>query len=156
MTHKTTTFRQNSTSFISIGYTSRVIHSFLRFSNILMPFFAERLIFGLKIRFSSDNHFFIWSQIFYPIAFFLGLQTRISRWEPDSKNTVDGEAIQNAIRAILHCRDRLVTRWIALVKEVFFLLHLGSLFRNFFLQMHQKRYIIFAIDGSSFFKVLDE
>ena len=37
-----------------------------------------------------------------------------------------------------------------------FLLHLWPFFGDFFLQIHQYCYIIFAIDGSSFLKVIDE
>ena len=56
-----------------------------------------------------------WSQISFSGALFLGLQTGSSRWQPDPENTVDGEAIQSAIHAIMsllrstcdtvHCLD---------------------------------------------------
>ena len=42
-----------------------------------------------------------WSEISFPEAFLLGLQTGSSRWEPDPESTVDKEVIQSAIRVIL-------------------------------------------------------
>ena len=42
------------------------------------------------------------------------------------------------------------------MKEHFFLLHLWPFFSDFFLQTQQKCYITFAVDGSSFLKVIDE
>ena len=41
------------------------------------------------------------------------------------------------------------------MKEHFFLLQLGSFFGDFFLQTRQWCYIVFAIDGSSFLKIID-
>ena len=44
---------------------------------------------------------FHWSQIYFPGAFFWGLQTANRRWGPDLKNRVSAEAIRSAIHVVL-------------------------------------------------------
>ena len=77
-----------------------------------------------------------WSQISFTKAFFLGLQTGSSRWEPNPENAVDREAIQTTIRAIFPLL-RSTCDTVDCLGESLCLLHLGLFIHNFFLQMHQ-------------------
>ena len=99
MTNKITTFWQNSTLFINSLFQEWYINS-----DASLTF---RCPFSRTISLWPQNTLQFWqsllhcSQISFSGAFFLGLQTGTSRWEPDPENTVDGEVIQSAIRAIL-------------------------------------------------------
>ena len=66
--------------------------------------------------------------------------------------------IKHKVEFMYFCNrcDRLVTQCFVLVKGHFLLLHLCLFFHNLFLQTPQWCHIIFAIDGSSFLKVIDE
>ena len=90
MTNKTITFRKSSTSFF---YSNASLTFRCHFCRTIYLWPQNTLQFRQPLLYSS--------QISFPRALFLGLQTGSSRWEPDSENMVDGEAIQSAIRAIL-------------------------------------------------------
>lgn len=96
---KTTTFKQNSSLFINSPSIVRYIYS--------SAFLTFRCIFRKTIYLWPQNiiHFrqslLHCSQISFPGALLLGLQSSSSRWETDPGNTVDGVATQNAIHGIL-------------------------------------------------------
>ena len=135
MTNKTTTFRQNSTSFINIV-------SFKSDTFLLMlllhfdAFLVERFIFGLKINSSFGNDISIGASLPWSILFrstnrlvVIGSQIWRIKWME--------KQFKVQFIKFCHCCDTLMTRSIVLVKDHFFLAHLGSFFRNFFLQTHQ-------------------
>ena len=99
ITHHSTSFRQNSSLFINIVSFRRVT-----FIPTLLQHFD---VFFRTTHLWPQNTLQIqqplchWSQISFPGAFILGLQTSSSRWESNPENTVDGEEIESAIHAIL-------------------------------------------------------
>ena len=74
---------------------------FQRFSNNSMPFFCIRICLWPQ----NTPQFLIsllhWSQISFTRAFFWGLQTASSHWEPGLENRVGVEAIWSAIHVVL-------------------------------------------------------
>ena len=154
MTKETRTFRQNTSFINKVSFKSETF-----IPTLLQDFdayFFERFTFNLKIRFSFGNQFFIEAKsLSLEDSFQVCKQVVVAEsqiWR--IRQMVKQFKVQFV--ELCHCCDRLVTRCIVLVKEHFFLLYLRLFSRYFLLQMHQQRHIIFAIDGSSFLKVIHE
>ena len=66
------------------------------------------------------------------------------------------EAIRSAIHVVLLLLRSTCDMVHCFGERAFFRLHLWLFFGDFFLQTHQSYYIIFAIDGSFFLKVIEQ
>ena len=132
-------------SFLTVTFNASIFES---------SSFSLSLFFHLN--FFPFSSFFLKMNFSFPGAFFWGLKTASSCWGPDLENRMCAEAILNAIHVVLLSLQSACDRVHCLSERELFLLHLWPFFDEFFLQMHQLCYIIFALDGFSFLKVIDE
>ena len=133
-----------------------MIHWFLCFFNNMVLFFCRMICLWPQ----NMPQFLIlllhWSQISFPVAFFWSLQTASGCWGPDLENRVSVEAIQSAIPVVLPSLWSTCVTAHCLGETTLFFFICGHFFGDLFLQMHQWYNMIFAIDGSSILKVIDE